>query len=243
MTILKSWQMLGLFQWKQMFRFLRFSSVEQNTSTLTNCQPEKKDPKLLKLYDFDNIKAMLFFRLLKKQDLTLLLINQQEKENLSENELILISNKWEQIQEEYFKYKDEEEYHKFLSEQQDEFEDYGEMITIDACSLLIDFEVKYGVKIAEWEPILESIGISGSFDQIVSLIKQKRTKFKYKILSRQDENEKKANDDFYELLPLAGTHLGYHVPSDILLIEWCGILKTLKRLSDERRSNSEERNS
>lgn len=108
------------------------------------------------------------------------------------------------------------------------------MLIIDACSIIIDFENKYGVKIADYSEALNSIGISGSFEQIVSQIKQKRMKYKMLKANKEKQNTETAKNDFYDLIAIASKTLGYHIPSDILLIEWCGILNTLKRMSDGR---------
>jgi hypothetical protein len=108
------------------------------------------------------------------------------------------------------------------------------MLIIDGCSLIIDFENKYGVKIAEYSDVLASIGVSGTFDQIFSQIKQKRMKYKMLKLNKEKQNNETAKNDFYDLIAIASKTLGYHIPSDILLIEWCGILNTLKRMSDGR---------
>lgn len=108
------------------------------------------------------------------------------------------------------------------------------MLIIDACSLIIDFETKYGVKIAEYDEALKSIGIEGSFEQIVRQIKQKRMKYKLFKVNKEKQNNETAKNDFYDLIAIASKTLSYHIPSDILLIEWCGILNTLKRMSDGR---------
>jgi len=108
------------------------------------------------------------------------------------------------------------------------------MLIIDACSLVLDFESKYGVKLVDYADTLKSIGVEGSFDQIYSQIKQKRLRYKHFKLNKEKQSNDTAKNDFYDLIAVASKSLGYHIPSDILLIEWCGILNTLKRMSDGR---------
>lgn len=207
--------------------------MTEKQSTMTTNQPtEEENCKLLKLYDFQNIKAERFYRIMSSQELTLLSKKQLSQLNQSQQEFI--SERWIQIQEQYYKSTDDGKYKSFLSERAFEDSQDREMLIIDGCSLIIDFENKYGVKIAEYSDVLASIGVSGTFDQIFSQIKQKRMKYKMLKLNKEKQNNETAKNDFYDLIAIASKTLGYHIPSDILLIEWCGILNTLKRMSDGR---------
>lgn len=204
-----------------------------------NQQTEGENFKSLKLYNFQNMKASLFFQIMNSQDLTLL--SKKKLQNLSPEESERISleiqDRWIEIQEQYYNATDKTKYNSFISERAFEDSQDREMLIIDACSLLIDFETKYGVKLADYREALSKIGIEGDFNRIVSLIKQKRMKYKLLKLNKEKNDGETAKNDFYDLIAVASQKLGYHIPSDILLIEWCGILNTLKRITDGR-SNS-----
>lgn len=139
---------------------------------------------------------------------------------------------WIKIQEQYYKSTDEGKYKSFLSERAFEDSQDREMLIIDGCSLIIDFENKYNIKLADYTEALKAIGIEGTFEHIFSQIKQKRMKYKMLKLNKEKQNNETAKNDFYDLIAIASKTLGYHIPSDILLIEWCGILNTLKRMSN-----------
>lgn len=147
------------------------------------------------------------------------------------------------IKDQFFKDSDNGEVKNLISELS--YENYldREMLIIDACSLIIDFETKYGVLIAEYKKALSDIGIEGDYNRIYSLVKQKR--MKYKAYKKTKEEERKlmekteSKNDFYFLKNMVSTKLGYHIPSDILLIDWGGILKTLKAQQNVGRSKKD----
>lgn len=208
-----------------------------------NQQSEEENYKSLKLYDFSNIKAATFYQLLSSQDLTLLVMKKSQLplEILPDQKLELnevLSNQLLQIKDQFFKDSDNEDVKNWISELS--YENYldREMLIIDACSLIIDFENKHGVKIAEYEDALRNLGIEGDFKRISSLIKQKRMRYKAYKKNKEDELKLKGNievkNDFYFLKNAASTRLGYHIPSDILLIDWSGTLRTLKIQANER---------
>jgi len=195
-------------------------------------QTEVEDYKSLKLYNFSNLRASVFYQIMSSQDLTLLSKKKSSSQLLQRKEELAES--WIQIQEQYYQSTDEGKFKSFLSERIFEDSQDREMMIIDCCSLIIDFENKYNVKIADYTEALSKIGISGSFEQIVSQIKQKRMKYRFLKANKEKQNNETAKNDFYDLIAIASKTLGYHIPSDILLIEWCGILNTLKRMSDGR---------
>jgi len=198
-------------------------------------QTEGENCKSLKLYNFSNLRASVFYQIMSSQDLTLLVMKKSLHQlKISPEQSENIAEKWITIQEQYYQSTDEGKFKSFLSERIFEDSQDREMMIIDCCSLIIDFENKYGVKIADYTEALSKIGISGSFEQIVSQIKQKRMKYRFLKANKEKQNNETAKNDFYDLIAIASKTLGYHIPSDILLIEWCGILNTLKRMSDGR---------
>lgn len=211
---------------------------KQSTMTMKN-QTEEENYKSLKLYDFQNLKASVFYQLLSSQDLTLLVMKkslQQLKTSPEQSAKLseLLQSQLIQIQEQYYKSTDEGKFKSFVSERVFEDAQDREMIIIDGCSLTIDFETKYGVRIFDYIEPLKTVGVEGSFQQIVSQIKQKRMKYRFFKANKEKQGNETAKNDFYDLIGIASHKLGYHIPSDILLIEWCGILNTLKRMTDGR---------
>jgi len=225
-------------------------------------QTEGEDYKSLKLYNLSNLKASVFYQIMSSQKLELLIVETDSPIlilSLSQELMVLIrklwiwikkslqrskispdqnlneklSQSWIDIQEQYYKLTDEGKFKSFLSERIFEDSQDREMMIIDCCSLIIDFENKYGVKIADYTEALNKIGISGSFEQIVSQIKQKRMKYRFLKANKEKQNNETAKNDFYDLWSIAVKNYGYF-PSTVLLIEWCGILNTLKRMSDGR---------
>lgn len=207
--------------------------MEKQSTMIMKNQTEDEDYKSLKLYDFQNLKASIFYQILSSQDLTLLVKNKKSLNQSSELSELL-QNQLIQIQEQYYKSTDEGKFKTFISERSFENDHDREMLIIDACSLIIDFENKYGVKIADYSEALSKLGIDGTFEQIVRQIKQKRMKYKLLKANKEKQGNETAKNDFYDLIGIASHKLGYHIPSDILLIEWCGILNTLKRMTDGR---------
>lgn len=227
-------------QKKLIFKFILPLGMMEKQSTMTMKKvTEVEDYKSLKLYDFQNLKASIFYQILSSQDLSLLIVKKslplpkltpEQSEHLNER----LQNQLIQIQEQYYKSTDEGKLKTFISERSFENDQDREMLIIDACSLIIDFENKYGVKIADYSEALSKIGIEGTFDQIYRQIKQKRMKYKLLKANKEKQGNETAKNDFYDLIGIASHKLGYYIPGDILLIEWCGILNTLKRMTDDR---------
>jgi len=144
------------------------------------------------------------------------------------------------IQEKYYLTTDEASYTRFIADQAYELEKQNEMIIIEGCMMLMEFEEKYGIELKEYRKSLAGIGIEGDLEQIINLIKQKRMKYRFEQAQKKEENKKTAKNDFYKFLSQASKQLGYRITSDILLAEWCGILSDLKE-SNNGRSNKKRR--
>lgn len=151
----------------------------------------------------------------------------------------MLQNQLVQIQEQYYKATDEGKLNSFVSDRAYEDGLDREMLIVDACSMIIDFETKYGVRIADYSEALSKLGIEGGFEQIVRQIKHKRMKYRFFKANKEKSNNETAKNDFYDLVGIASHKLGYHIPSDILLIEWCGILNTLKQITDVGRNKKD----
>jgi len=60
------------------------------------------------------------------------------------------------------------------------------------------------------------------------------TNLKKKLDAINDKESGEGISSFFDFLGIAGNRLGYHIPSDILLAEWCGLLNTLKQLNKQK---------
>jgi hypothetical protein len=136
-----------------------------------------------------------------------------------------VEQRYLEIQENYFLRTDKDGLEKFLSKRKhDQLADI-EMMALENSFILY----RYGIQ--EGEETLSKYGITGSYDSIENKIKQKRTRYNFEIAKRSNEVKKKAENDYYKMIGLASERMGHHIPSDILLPEWCGILMTLKELN------------
>lgn len=192
--------------------------------------------KLLRLYDFNNLKAHLFYQMLETSNLLLLMKDKQEQQ-LNQNQLLKkypnlveeITNRWTEIQETYNIRTDKLSFENFLSEQQYEIEQENEMIIIRACETLMEIGDERYIK------HLADLGIEGTPEQIKSAIAQIKAKYEIDKENKIVKNKKTAENDFYSLWGLATEQHGYF-PSTVLLSEWCGIMSILKRKSEANKN-------
>ena len=70
-------------------------------------------------------------------------------------------------------------------------------------------------------------------DQIDKLSKEYDSLTK-KFNAIMEKESSESLSSFFDFLGLAGNKLGHHIPSDILLAEWCGLINTLKQLNKEK---------
>lgn len=211
-----------------MLKSLNTISMESVMSLILKKIGLKRTEKLLRLYDFNNLKAQTFYQILETSNLLLIM-----SEELPDKQLVKVKNLAEQIQgrwfeilETYYKRTDLESFENFLSEQSYNIEQYNEMLIIQACEILMNAGIE------TYKEHLSQIGIEGTNDQIKSAITQIKAKYEVDKENQSAKNKKSANNDYYALLGIASESLGYHIPSNILLAEWCGIMAILKRKSE-----------
>ena len=145
-----------------------------------------------------------------------------------------ISKRWLKIQEQYHRATDEESFKNFLSDQTYYLEMEREKFIVDGCMELIEFEKKYGIQIEKWRDAAGEIGITGDHEQMIKQIRQKRMRFRFEEAKKQADNQKQADNDFFKFIARVGRITTYRIPSDILLIEWVGILTELKESGNVR---------
>lgn len=126
--------------------------------------------------------------------------------------------------EAYYQKTNKEEFESFISQRRKELIADAEMMAIENAFALYQLGHPTG------EERLLEYGISG--DLAVG-VKQRRTKYNLKIKERNQKAKTKTNSDFYEMITFASKTLGYHIPHDILLAEWCGTLNILKKIKPD----------
>lgn len=95
----------------------------------------------------------------------------------------------------------------------------------------------YSYGLDEAKQIFAEIGITGNIKQKVS---QKRTKHRLFLAKMDSQQKKTAKTDYYELLADVGKVFGGgQLDHDMLLVEWIGILKVIKK--ENERKNREAR--
>ena len=126
--------------------------------------------------------------------------------------------------EAYYQKTNKEEFESFINQRRKELISDAEMMAIENALVLYKLGNPLGA-----ERLLE-YGISGDLENGV---KQRRTKYNFKTKERNQKAKAKTNSDYYEMITFASKTLGYHVPFDILLPEWCGTLNILKKIKPD----------
>ena len=102
------------------------------------------------------------------------------------------------------------------------------MILIEAAWILSAFGIDEGFDILEKENITSE-----------SKMNQERTKYKMMIAKESRNNAETAAIDFYELLGDITISEKVAINPDVLLPEWCGILKSIKRQNEIKKKQIE----
>jgi hypothetical protein len=126
-----------------------------------------------------------------------------------------------EIQEKYFQKTDPEKLEGFISVRKHDMIADLEMMALENAFTLFKFNHPGG------EKTLSEYGIIGSYEAVESKIRQKRTKYNFDMEKRKNENKKAIINDYYVMLASV-REKGFNVQHDMLLVEWCGILKSLK---------------
>lgn len=235
----------------------------------------------LKLYNFNNIKAKLYFQITSEKNLLLLCRKKVNIEQLNENQQKKIYQQlrdaFDEISEKYSKETDSKSLDRAISNKSFLAKCEAELEAVKACQELMEWS-DAGVEDIDYLTILSQIGISGSSMQLKLKIAQKKAKLKVliakyrseqeNILARINEiianfqagnisedkmlkvaeefdrlskrlkelagNSNEEKSSFYVDLSVVGKILGHYIPSDILLVEWCGHLAAIKKINKEK---------
>ena len=235
----------------------------------------------LKLYNFNNIKAKLYFQISSEKNLLLLCRKKITLEQLSEDQQKEIyqqlSDAFDEISEKYSKETDSKSLDRAIGNKSFLAKCEAELEDVKACQELMEWS-EAGVPDIDYLTPLENVGISGSSMQIKQKIAQKKAKLRVLIAKYRSEQEnilarineivtnfqagnisedkilKVAEEfdrlskrlkeisnksetektSFYTDLSSIGKVLGFHIPSDILLAEWCGYLSVIRKMNKEK---------
>jgi hypothetical protein len=122
--------------------------------------------------------------------------------------------------EEYYRGVDENALNKFLEDTQKDVSWDCELVIMDAGLRLAEFGLDSGID------ALKKIGIKGeNIDELRRQAGIKKTVHNLKLKPKVEQNHEKIN--FYKMLAQANKR-GYKVDSDILLVDWVGILSNIK---------------
>lgn len=247
-------------------------SDTQNKEESLKCGVQK-----LKLYNFNNIKAKLYFQISSEKNLLLLCRKKVNLEQLSEDQYQQLSDAFDEISEQYSKETDKNALDRAIGNKSFLAKCEAELEVVKACQELMEWSDS-GVENIDYLTPLSNVGISGSPMQLKLKIAQKKAKLRVLIAKYRSEQENilaRINDivsnfragnisedkmlkvaeefdrlskrlkeivsnsneeksSFYSDLSTVGKILGYHIPSDILLVEWCGHLTTIRKINKEK---------
>lgn len=196
-----------------MFRY--FTALKQVLEKFLTMQRSKKDAQmLLKLLNFKNMKASLFYEILREGNVSLLIPNQKIKVSGD-----LLMNAWYNILDEYYTRTDPVRHRSFISELKRSGKMKNEMAAIEGAYTLYLFGYDGA------EETLKRLGVSGNIDQ---RIKTKQTKYRLFVARTESRNKEVSTIDYYDLLAIATKRMGTSLNGDMLLVEWIGILNQIK---------------
>jgi len=136
------------------------------------------------------------------------------------------NEQWQNILTEFYGYIDPESFNSFVKTLRKDVKWDCELAEMKAAFMLAKLGMESG-----WNA-LEEIGLTGTIEKIGQKIKGKITNHELKEATKSTDKSKPV--DFYVMMAQVRKR-DYKVNSDILLIEWAGILKSIKE--ENERSN------
>ncbi len=131
-----------------------------------------------------------------------------------------IEEHWYNILEQYYRETDESKYIEFISELKKRAEKDLEIIVLEAAYVLHTLGIQSGT---------DSLKEKGLFGDVKSKLLQKRTKYIMFLAKEQAKNKETAKSDFFEIVGDITIAQKINLNIDMLLPEWVGILKSLKK--------------
>lgn len=176
---------------------------------------------LSRLLTFETIQARTYYQAMSEGNL--LLLEKENQPQLKRHYLNLsaLEQRYLEIQEKYFLKTDKEGLEKFISTRKRDMIADLDMMALENAFVLFKYEHPSG------EKTLAEHGISGSYEEVERKLRQKRTKYNFDVEKRAKQIKEKVNNDYYIMLAKV-REKGYKVQHDMLLVEWCGILTSLK---------------
>ena len=237
-------------QWKSMFRYILGHKEEsEGSGTLKKKDQLKEEKELSKLLSFETIKAKTFYHIQKEMSEVQKMqenLPNQNPENLNENlEKILqrwqkaisllkkekvsdeLANEaWNNILSRHYEYVDEDSFNIFVKGFKKDVKWDCELAEMKSALALAKLGMESG-----WDGLKE-IGLTGTITEIEQKIRGRITNHELKQKPSGAEDSKPI--DFYVMMAQIRKR-DYKVNSNTLLIEWDGILKSIRE--ENERSN------
>ena len=125
--------------------------------------------------------------------------------------------------ETYYRQTDESKYIEFINNLKRRTEKETEMVLLEAAYVLDMLGIESGSQ------ALKDNGITGN---IKSKLLQKRTKYRMFVAKEESKNRETAQVDYYELLGDISIAKKVNLNPEMMLPEWVGILKSIKKHND-----------
>lgn len=206
-------------RWKSMCKYIRGrKEALADFGILKKLELLKEEKDLSRLLSFETIKAKTFYQIQKLMTEN----NQKEALNLLGSARKKVQEKaWSKIVERYYKDVDEGAFNSFLKKTKKETFFNADILLMRIGLQLVSIGIDSG-----WEYLKEAGINAESIEQANQKIKAKITNYELRKGKTADVEQK--NVDFYEMWGFIQKR-GYHVSSELLLPEWIGILKNIKK--------------
>ena len=158
------------------------SDMQNKDETLKNTVQK------LKLYNFNNLKAKLFFQITEEKNLLLLCRKKQDLEQLNESQYNQLIEAWDDINEKYAKSTDSNALDRTIGNKSFLAKCEAELEVVKVCQELMEWS-EAGVPDIDYLTPLENVGIYGSQMQIKQKIAQKKAKLRVLIAKYRTEQE------------------------------------------------------
>jgi len=132
-----------------------------------------------------------------------------------------VVERWTDIQQKFFETVQGEYIPKFILERKFDIEEELEIEEIELLFMALDLGVK------EAEEKLIKLGFWGDYENMKNQYLRKLTTYNKHKAEKTKININVAKNDYYVMLASV-RKAGFNVQSDMLLVEWCGILNEIK---------------
>lgn len=136
--------------------------------------------------------------------------------------------RWTEIQQKFFETVQSEYIPKFITERKFDIEEELEIEEIELLFMALDLGSQ------EAEDKLIKLGFWGDYENMKNQYLRKLTIYNKHKLERESKSNVVVKNDYYMMLASV-RKAGFTVQSDMLLIEWCGILNEITESNAQKR--------